>query len=244
LARENKYFRWFTPRQSGLPDFSCYNLPKRGRMQYVPNNKEIFQMTIQYTKWPYNIPDGRTIYQMAVKYARCPYNRLNGSTIYQIAVGTIYQIAVGTIYQIAIIYINIFHRKTLQNYPKRDFWFENISSGNHAATMYRHRIIIAFQWNNFTTQYSRDCEWLIEPVINYSEHSSIKCIAKFCGRHGCQTTALAKFWKVTQLRAVDTPSIHYLSSCRTIKRFQQSRVTRWICKKITQNVAQAIFSQI
>jgi hypothetical protein len=33
----------------GLPDFSWYNIPKRGK---------IYQITIKYTKWPYNRPNG------------------------------------------------------------------------------------------------------------------------------------------------------------------------------------------
>jgi hypothetical protein len=32
--------------------------------------------------------------------------------------------------QMVIKYIDIFHFKTLQIYPNRDFWFENIPSGN------------------------------------------------------------------------------------------------------------------
>jgi hypothetical protein len=53
---------------TGLPDFSGYNIPKRG---------EICQMTTKYTKWPQNIPNvhylsvpnGCKIGQMAIKYA-------------------------------------------------------------------------------------------------------------------------------------------------------------------------------
>jgi hypothetical protein len=35
----------------GLPDFSRYNIPKRGK----------------YTKWPQNIPNGHKIFPMAIK---------------------------------------------------------------------------------------------------------------------------------------------------------------------------------
>jgi hypothetical protein len=43
---------------AGLPDFSWYNLPKRGK---------IYQTTTQYTKMS-------IIYQMAVKLTKCPKN--------------------------------------------------------------------------------------------------------------------------------------------------------------------------
>jgi hypothetical protein len=45
--------------ESGLPDFSWSNIPKRGK---------IYQITIQFTKWQRNIPNGRKIDQMASKY--------------------------------------------------------------------------------------------------------------------------------------------------------------------------------
>jgi hypothetical protein len=38
----------------GLPDFSWYNIPKRGKM---------YQITIKYIKWPQNISNGHKIYQ-------------------------------------------------------------------------------------------------------------------------------------------------------------------------------------
>jgi hypothetical protein len=44
---------------SGLPDSSWYNIPK-----WV----KIYQMTIEYTDWPYNIPNCREIDQMGIKY--------------------------------------------------------------------------------------------------------------------------------------------------------------------------------
>jgi hypothetical protein len=36
----------------GLSDFSWYNIPKRGK---------IYQISIKYTKWPYNRPNGHKI---------------------------------------------------------------------------------------------------------------------------------------------------------------------------------------
>jgi hypothetical protein len=39
---------YYTLQQAGLPDLSCYNIPKRGK----------------YTKWPRN-------YQVAIKYSKC-----------------------------------------------------------------------------------------------------------------------------------------------------------------------------
>jgi hypothetical protein len=44
---------------AGLPDFSGYNTPKRGKN--VPNY-HIF------TRWPQNISTGRKLFQMAIKY--------------------------------------------------------------------------------------------------------------------------------------------------------------------------------
>jgi hypothetical protein len=40
----------------GLPDFSCYNIPKLGKMyqiirKYIPNNHKMYQITIKCTKW-------------------------------------------------------------------------------------------------------------------------------------------------------------------------------------------------
>jgi hypothetical protein len=47
---------------SGLPDFSwskhAYQIEKN-----IPNDHKLFQMAINYTKWPQNIPDGHKIYQ-------------------------------------------------------------------------------------------------------------------------------------------------------------------------------------
>jgi hypothetical protein len=45
---------------AGLPDFSWYNIPKRGK---------IYQITIKYTKWPQNIPNCRKVDPMAIKYS-------------------------------------------------------------------------------------------------------------------------------------------------------------------------------
>jgi hypothetical protein len=45
--------------ESGLPDFSWYNIPKW---------EKIYQMTTKYTQWPQNILNCRKIDQMAIKY--------------------------------------------------------------------------------------------------------------------------------------------------------------------------------
>jgi hypothetical protein len=56
---------FFSPNASawraGLPDFSGYNISKRGT---------IYQITTKYNKWPKNIPNGRKIFQMAIKYTK------------------------------------------------------------------------------------------------------------------------------------------------------------------------------
>jgi hypothetical protein len=51
---------------SGLPDFPCYDIPKRGK---------IYQITIKYINWPQNIPFGHKIYHLATKYTIWPQNR-------------------------------------------------------------------------------------------------------------------------------------------------------------------------
>jgi hypothetical protein len=45
-------FRGF--KLSGLPDFSCYNIPKR---------EKIYQIPTKFTKWLLNRPNGRKLYQ-------------------------------------------------------------------------------------------------------------------------------------------------------------------------------------
>jgi hypothetical protein len=45
-------------RAPGLPDFSRYNVPKRGKM---------YQMTTECTNWPYNIPFGHKIDKLVIK---------------------------------------------------------------------------------------------------------------------------------------------------------------------------------
>jgi hypothetical protein len=59
---ERRYFKSWNERpfQSGLPDFSSYNIPKR---------EKIYQITIKYTEWPHITQNSR--------------KRLNGHTIYQ-----------------------------------------------------------------------------------------------------------------------------------------------------------------
>jgi hypothetical protein len=54
------------------------------------------------------------IYQMTTKYTKRPKSTPNGCKIDQMSIK----------------YTNIFHCKTLKNYPNLDFWFENIPSGN------------------------------------------------------------------------------------------------------------------
>jgi hypothetical protein len=45
-----------THANQGLPDFSCHNIPKRVEMYQIatklPNGRNIFQMTVIYSKWP------------------------------------------------------------------------------------------------------------------------------------------------------------------------------------------------
>jgi hypothetical protein len=52
--------------KAGLPDFSWYKIPERGK---------IYQMTTKYTKWPLNISNGRKIDQMVIKYAKIFHHR-------------------------------------------------------------------------------------------------------------------------------------------------------------------------
>jgi hypothetical protein len=66
-----------------LPDFSWQNIPKRGKIYQITttlqNCFKIYQMTVKYSKWPYNIPNDLTIfqmtfkiYQMTLKYSKWP----------------------------------------------------------------------------------------------------------------------------------------------------------------------------
>jgi hypothetical protein len=50
----------------GLPDFSSYNIPKRGKNTKIPQN---YQMTIKYTQWPYVI----YIFHLGIKYTNIFY---------------------------------------------------------------------------------------------------------------------------------------------------------------------------
>jgi hypothetical protein len=47
--------------RSGLPDFSSYSIPKRGKCtklpENLPNRHEKYQMVVKYSKWPQNIPN-------------------------------------------------------------------------------------------------------------------------------------------------------------------------------------------
>jgi hypothetical protein len=59
--------------KSGLPDFSWYNVPKRGDGD-APNDHKLYQIGITY------------MYQMAVEYFQCPSNIRNVSEIFQMIV--------------------------------------------------------------------------------------------------------------------------------------------------------------
>jgi hypothetical protein len=48
---------------SVLPDFSWCN---------IPNGHKIFQMSVKYTKWPYNIPNVRKIHHGHIIYQHLP----------------------------------------------------------------------------------------------------------------------------------------------------------------------------
>jgi hypothetical protein len=39
-----------THSRAGLPDYSCYNIPKRKIYIYLTHNQRIYQMAIKYTK--------------------------------------------------------------------------------------------------------------------------------------------------------------------------------------------------
>jgi hypothetical protein len=45
--------------RSGLPDFSCYMIPKPEKCtewtQNAPNGRKIFEFSLKYSKWPYNM---------------------------------------------------------------------------------------------------------------------------------------------------------------------------------------------
>jgi hypothetical protein len=69
ISLPTKYF------ESGLPDFSWYNIPKR---------VEIYQITTKYTKRSYNIPKNS-------EYTTWPQNIQNGSKICIQNGGKIYQ---------------------------------------------------------------------------------------------------------------------------------------------------------
>jgi hypothetical protein len=60
-----------------MPDFSWYNLPKRGKM---------YQMTTKDTKWPQNIYNGHKMDQMVIKYTKWQQNIYNGRKIDQIVI--------------------------------------------------------------------------------------------------------------------------------------------------------------
>jgi hypothetical protein len=51
------------PRQPGLPDFSLFNIPKRGELYHFIMPL-YYQMGIKYNKWPYFIVNGHGLYQL------------------------------------------------------------------------------------------------------------------------------------------------------------------------------------
>jgi hypothetical protein len=60
-----KLFHFFTASQtgvSGLPDFSWYNIPKRGKI-YQSTTKYTKWTQNMYTKWTEHLPNGHKIYQ-------------------------------------------------------------------------------------------------------------------------------------------------------------------------------------
>jgi hypothetical protein len=76
---------------TGLPDFSWYNIPKREKYtkwsQNIPKGHKIYQKATKYTKWPQNMyTKGHKIYQVAAKYTKWPQNIPNGHKIYQMAI--------------------------------------------------------------------------------------------------------------------------------------------------------------
>jgi hypothetical protein len=56
--RDSSFWRGM-PRPPGLPDFSWYIIPKRGKM---------YQMNTKCTEWLKNIPNGCKIFQIAINY--------------------------------------------------------------------------------------------------------------------------------------------------------------------------------
>jgi hypothetical protein len=64
-----------TMMRTGLPDFSWYNIPKRGKM---------YQITTKYTKLPQDIPNYHKIYQITSKYTKLPQKIPNYHKRYQI----------------------------------------------------------------------------------------------------------------------------------------------------------------
>jgi hypothetical protein len=66
--------------EAGLPDFSWYNIPKRGKIKWpqnIPNGQK-------YTKWLQNKPNCHKIYQIATKYTTRTQNIPNGRKIDQV----------------------------------------------------------------------------------------------------------------------------------------------------------------
>jgi hypothetical protein len=46
--------------KAGLPDFSWFKIPKRGK---IPNDHKLYQMAIKYFQWQKNRPNGQKICQ-------------------------------------------------------------------------------------------------------------------------------------------------------------------------------------
>jgi hypothetical protein len=67
----------------------------------IPNNYKIYQIATKYTKLPQNIPNCNKIYQIAIKWTKWTYNMATSLIA-----------------------------RPSKIFPNRDFWFENMISGN------------------------------------------------------------------------------------------------------------------
>jgi hypothetical protein len=88
--------------QSGLPDFSWSNVPKRGKIYQncniiYQNCHKTYQIISKFTKLPQNIPNYHKILQSITKYSEIPQNIPN---YYKICIPNYHKI-----YQMAVKYI-------------------------------------------------------------------------------------------------------------------------------------------
>jgi hypothetical protein len=84
------------------------------------NGNKIYQITKNYIKWQHLIPQSGKMYQMAAKYTKWPQNiPISGKK------------TIGHIIHIPTSFI----ARPSQIYPNRDFWFENMPSGNPALLL-------------------------------------------------------------------------------------------------------------